>query len=243
MKFAVQVYSVRDCIHSTEEFFEVLGKIKALGFDGVEFAGFHGASAEALKARLDELGLVPVGAHLGLDDWREDKLESTRAYLRTIGAKAAGIGGCKTDTEESLKDMMSVLGAAYKRAAEEGITVYFHTHTGEFVPTEDSPDDRTQIERIAEVCATQIDTYWSFVAGIDTCAYLREHRDRIPFIHIKDGIGGTPKALGEGENELENIAATVSELGYEWVILENDDPVPDGLSDIARSMKWLREHF
>ena len=24
------------------------------------------------------------------------------------------------------------------------------------------------------------------------------------------------------------------------LILENDDPVPDGLSDVARSMKWLQ---
>ena len=28
--------------------------------------------------------------------------------------------------------------------------------------------------------------------------------------------------------------------GIEWLILENDDPVPDGISDITRSMQWLK---
>ena len=44
MKFAVQLYSVRDHVENGENFLDVLGKVKEIGFDGVEFAGYHGFS-------------------------------------------------------------------------------------------------------------------------------------------------------------------------------------------------------
>ena len=59
-------------------------------------------------------------------------------------------------------------------------------------------------------------------------------------IHIKDGIDGSPKALGEGQNDLKAIVKATKEIGLEWLILENDNPSPDGLSDITRSMNWLK---
>ena len=77
MKLAVQLYSLRPHMENGENFLDILKKVKELGFDGVEFAGFHGYSAEELKKVLDELGLVAVGAHMGLDDFREENLAST----------------------------------------------------------------------------------------------------------------------------------------------------------------------
>ena len=69
MKIAVQLYSVRDCINSAEDFMRVLEEVKAMGYEGVEFAGYHGVDAATIKAKLDELGLVAVGAHIGVSDY------------------------------------------------------------------------------------------------------------------------------------------------------------------------------
>ena len=41
MKFAVQLYSVRDHIENGNDLLEILGKVKEIGFDGVEFAGYQ----------------------------------------------------------------------------------------------------------------------------------------------------------------------------------------------------------
>ena len=49
MKFAVQLYSVRDHIGNGNDLLDVLSKVKEIGFDGVEFAGYQGLSAEDLK--------------------------------------------------------------------------------------------------------------------------------------------------------------------------------------------------
>ena len=55
MKLAVQLYSVRDDYKTGEEFLKILEKVKEIGFEGVEFAGFGCCEPEVIKAKLDEL--------------------------------------------------------------------------------------------------------------------------------------------------------------------------------------------
>ena len=55
MKIAVQLYSLRDIIKgSGEELLAILPKIKALGYDGVEFAGLFGHTAEEVKKMCED---------------------------------------------------------------------------------------------------------------------------------------------------------------------------------------------
>ena len=46
MKFAVQLYTLRDLIHSGGDLINILKDVKAIGFDGVEFAGYRDLDAE-----------------------------------------------------------------------------------------------------------------------------------------------------------------------------------------------------
>lgn len=243
MKLAVQLYSLRHHMENGENFLDILKKVKELGFDGVEFAGFHGYDAETLKKTLDELGLVAVGAHMNLDrDMTPDKIGDTLKFMQTLGAKTVGIGGADTETETSLRHVIDVMGNAQKEAEKVDMKVYFHNHTREFTEPLYATEPGTIFDRIKKACYMQIDTYWSFHAGKDNTSLIAENRDRIVHLHIKDGLDGTPKALGEGNNDLNAVVKAAKDNGIEWLILENDDPVPDGLSDISRSMVWLREN-
>ena len=241
MKFAVQLYSVRDHINNGNDMLEILGKVKEIGFDGVEFAGYFDLSAEALRARCDELGLVVVGTHLGLDDFIPENLEKTLEYNKALGAKYVGVGGAPHSTYEEAKNTGDVLSAAGVKAREMGMDTYYHNHTEEF---EDIKDGKNAMDIISENgCKLELDTYWSFCAGIDNTEYLKANKDKIVLIHIKDGINRKPMALGEGENDLQKVVDGVNAIGLEWVILENDEPVPTGLEDITRSYKWLVKNF
>lgn len=241
MKFAVQLYSVRDHINDGKDMLDVLGKVKEIGFDGVEFAGYFGLSAEELKARCDELGLTVVGSHLGLDDFLPENLEKTLNYGKALGAKYLGVGGAPHSTYEEAQNTGAVLGAAAVEAKKLGMNTYYHNHTEEFA---DLKDGKTAMDIISgEGCALELDTYWSFCAGIDNTEYLKANKEKIILVHLKDGVDHKPTALGEGENDLQNVKDGVNAIGLEWVILENDDPVPTGLEDITRSYKWLKENF
>jgi methionine--tRNA ligase beta chain len=71
-KIALQVFSVRD--FAEQDLKGTLTKIKAMGYDGVEFAGgVYGNDPLQVKAWCEELGLVPISAHLSAKLLRECK--------------------------------------------------------------------------------------------------------------------------------------------------------------------------
>ncbi len=238
MKIAVQVYSVREHINDTETLLKALEEIKKIGYDGVEFAGYFNTDAKTIKAKLDELGLVAVGGHIGLDDFKEENLEKTIDFQHELGVKAVGVGGAPHSTMEESENTGKVLGAAQKYAMEKyGIKVYYHNHCEEFEPLENG---LFPIDVIGGYCSLELDTYWSFYAGIDNSKFIPEYKDNLVHIHLKDGVDGTPTALGEGQNDIPAVIKAAKEIGMEWVIVENDDPVPTGFEDIARSINYLK---
>ncbi len=238
MKIAVQVYSVRDHIKNGDDLLKVLEEIKKLGYDGVEFAGYFGVDAQTIKNKLDEVGLVAVGGHIGLEDFNgKKKLAETLKFQQTLGAKAIGVGGAPHSTMIMCKRTARILGNADREAEKLGMKVYYHNHCEEFKPLRNK---LLPIDVIGEQCHLEIDTYWSFHAGIDNYKFLTEYKDKICHLHIKDGIDGKPKALGEGNCDIPAVIKAAKEIGIEWLIVENDDPVPTGLEDIGRSIKYLK---
>lgn len=238
MKFAVQLYSVRDHIKNGDDMLKILGKVKELGFEGVEFAGYFDLPAEALRDRLDELGLTAVGTHIGLDNYKPENLEETLTFGRALGMKTMGVGGANHSTKAACVNIGETLGNATKAAEKDGIVMYYHNHSDEFKPLLLSRE--LPIDIIKARTKLQVDTYWSFHAGVDNYKFLTENKENIVHIHIKDGVDGKPRALGEGNCDLHAVVKAAKDIGLEWLVLENDNPEPDGLSDIARSIKWLQ---
>ena len=234
MKIAVQLYSVRDCINNAEDFFKALEEIKAMGYEGVEFAGFHGVDAASLKAKLDEVGLVPVGAHMGIGDYLPEKIEETVAYHKTLGTLYAGVGGAAHSTVEECEYAAKAL--AYG-AEKLGIPTYYHNHTEEFTPLENG---KIAMAVFAEHTKLEVDTYWSHCAGVDNYKYITENKDDICLLHVKDGLDRKPLSLGDGDCDIAAVVKAAKDAGIEWLVVENDDPVPNGFEDVKRSINYLK---
>lgn len=238
MKIAVQVYSCRHHIKDTKTLLKALEEIKKIGYDGVEFAGYFGADAKKIKKKLDEIGLECVGGHIGLDDFKKDKLVETIDFQHELGVKCIGVGGAPHSTMVECKRTGKILGDAQKYAMEKyGMKVYYHNHTEEFKPLRNK---LLPIDVIGSCCSLEIDTYWSFHAGQDNYKLITDKKDNIVHLHVKDGIDGHPMALGEGNCDIPTVIKAAKEIGMEWLIVENDDPVPTGFEDIARSLKYLK---
>src|SRR5687768_7329195 len=82
---AVQLYSVRQI--AQKDLAGVLAQVSKLGFKGVEFAGYYGHEAGAVRKMLDDNGLKVAGTHTGLNLLQGDELPKTIDYMKTIGNK------------------------------------------------------------------------------------------------------------------------------------------------------------
>ena len=73
-KVALQLYSLNQWIPAQDAkkplaLAKALKKIREVGFEGVEFAGYYEAKPAELKAMLADAGLVAVGTHVGNDKY------------------------------------------------------------------------------------------------------------------------------------------------------------------------------
>ena len=66
----IQLYSVRDEMEA--DFEGTLKKVKALGYDGVEFAGLFDKKAADIKKMCEDIGLTPISAHVPFADMMAD---------------------------------------------------------------------------------------------------------------------------------------------------------------------------
>lgn len=83
----IQVYGLRDLLENTPENFKnVMQEVKDMGYDGVELAGLYGLSPEYVKETLDEIGLIPISAHIAFAEMMEDLDQIIKDYT-TIGVK------------------------------------------------------------------------------------------------------------------------------------------------------------
>ena len=238
MKYAVQLYTLRNDCSNGAEFLQQFKKIKALGFDGVEFAGFHDLPLEEIRIALDAAGLVAVGCHCGVDsfDTPEKALACVQA-AKTLGMDCYGTGGAPHSTAEEVARLREVYRMANAVGEPEGVRFYYHNHSEEF---KIELDGETVEDLIAKDAYLEIDTYWSHYAGEDNSALIPRLADKIIHLHVKDGLDGHPMALGEGDCDVKAVLDAAKAIGLEWVILENDDPEPDGFADITRSMAFFR---
>ena len=238
-KLAVQLYTVRE--EAGRNFIGTLEKVAALGYEGVEFAGFFDAPANVLKDQLDRLGLIPVGSHTPLEQL-VDHLDEVITYNKTIGNPYIVCPWSGVKDEESLGVLAAQLQKVVQRLQDEGMMLIYHNHDHEFKKI----GENYLLDLLFEKCEglyAEIDTYWVHHAGVDVIEYLMKHKDRVKLIHLKDGIGHELKAIGEGTAPVKQVVELMQKWPIEWVIVENDEPSPNGLKDIERSMTYIKNQF
>ena len=249
---AVQLYSVRDDFGADMR--GTLEQVKAMGYDGVEFAGLYGKPVAELRAMLDEIGLVAVSAHVPIDEMLGDVDRVLDDYA-ALGCRYIAMPWLADERrpgnpryEETLEQIAMLGKAAHAR----GMQLLYHNHDFEFVKVgEEYALDIMYANIPAEYLQTQLDTCWVKVAGEDPAAYVRKYSGRAPLVHLKDffkkgtekpanmyGLIGTDaeevttddsaefelRPLGYGVQDVPALLEASLEAGAEWVIVEQDSP-------------------
>ena len=83
-KVGLQLYSVREQL--ANDFYGTLKEVKEMGYSAVEFAGLYGHDPLEVKAMCEELGLIPLSAHVPFVDLIADP-EGVVEIYKTIGCK------------------------------------------------------------------------------------------------------------------------------------------------------------
>jgi inosose dehydratase len=224
--------------------------ISAVGFRGIQLRGSavrdYGDRPAELRELLDARGLTLVALSSGLvrldpQHEQEDLEMHTRnarflrdaggLYLQLLDERPAD----RVPTRDDYQRMGRLLTGIGQRAADLGITVGYHNHMGNLGQ---SPDEVTQVLDAADPSYVrfQLDTAHYEQAGGDPAAAVRQWRDRLLFLHVKDvqspAPGRDPSSyhfveLGRGRVDLPGVFRALEEVGFEgWAVVELDS-VPD----------------
>lgn len=247
---SIQLYSVRDACK--KDFDGTLAKLAQMGFDGVEFAGYHDYKEDpvGLRKKLDSLKLKAAATHVGADNFSPEKIKDTIAFHKTIGCKFLIVPGDKrfSDKEKS-KEYAELLNRTSVALKPHGLFCGHHNHTSEFDKAE---GDKTYwdlfAERTKKEVVLQQDCGWTVVAGLDPVALIKRYPGRTKVTHIKakipKGVEGKKPIIGQDVADWKKIVAACAEFGgTEWLTVEQED-YPDGMSSmeaVQASLQGLKK--
>ena len=219
---SLQLWSVQDACQ--ENFEEVLTKVKEYGYDGVEFAGYYGCSAEEIKKTLAELSLKGSGAHISFESLRDD-FEKTINFEKEIGNQAVIVPYMGADSLEVWTEKILELKEIAKKVNSEGLVLGYHNHAHEIMDIPDVNILEKMVEMIPDI-QLEVDTYWLSYAGVDVLAWLKKYQKNIKWLHLKDMlVTGEEKEsteIGQGILPIESYLNWAKNANLEWVVIEQE---------------------
>ena len=240
---ALQLYSVRkECESDLPGTLEAVAK---MGYEGVEFAGYYGRSAEELRLMLDELGLAVVGSHIGLRALLGDALAETVDFNRTLGNRFLIVPGLPEERRNSHRawlETAELFNEIARRLAGEGMVTGYHNHHIEFSPMEGELPWDTFFGNTTQDVVMQLDVGNALHGGADPVPFAERYPGRAVTVHLKEYSGTNRLALvGEGDvhwDSLFRVCETVG--GTEWYIVEQESYAYPPLECVERCLQALR---
>ncbi|WP_261128988.1 sugar phosphate isomerase/epimerase [Bacillus sp. Marseille-Q3570] len=245
-KIGLQLYSIHE--KTAKDFLGTVQKVAEIGYEGVQFAGFFETAARDVKMVLDENGLVSAGAHIALDQLKDEELKRTLEYQHVIGNKLIICPGIPAEKRQSVDDYKAIaetfnqIGEICKK---DGFTFGYHNHDFEF----DRFGERTGFDLLFEntdpsLVKMELDCYWAAFADHDPYNIIDKYRDRIVSLHIKDMklINGDKigTEVGNGQLNFGSIVKAAEEYGIEWLTVEQEEFERDPYESLTINLKNLQ---
>jgi sugar phosphate isomerase/epimerase len=235
LPISVQLYSVRD--YCAKDFDAALAQIAKMGFEGVEFAGYHNYAGKAkeLRQKLDDLNLKVAATHIGTGTFRGEELKKTIEFHQIIGCKFLIVPG---DGDFTNPEKSKTLAETFNKTAEIlkplNMACGYHNHTGEFKKDGDKTFWDLFAERTSKDVVLQQDCGWTAAAGLDPVVLMKRYPGRMKSTHFKPTVVGNDKTkkafLGQDSVDWAAVYDGCVEFGgTEWVTIEQET-YPDGKS-------------
>lgn len=262
-KLGVVGFTIRDQLEEAPR--ETLQAVTECGITNIEFSGsdleasppsFQNVEVPAIVEFADEFGFNVPSIGVGSSDLTE-RLDVVIDVAKTLGAsyvRISGIEGVEGETQaEYYSRLATVLNEAGAALAAEGITLAYHNHDQDFRYV---GDGRSGYDVLLEEvdpanAAFELDLYWAIVGNANPIELLQENPGRFPLYHVKDahvvGEGRdeetTMTTVGQGFIDFAEIFELNEEAGVEYFFIENDRPLPDGVTSTCEGLEYLTATF
>ncbi|AWB45135.1 sugar phosphate isomerase/epimerase [Paenibacillus sp. CAA11] len=246
VQVGLQLYTVREQLE--QDFEGTLQRIAELGYQGVEFAGFYGRTAEQVQEILQKTGLKALGAHTPYARLK-NHLDEEIAFNKQIGNSYLIFPYLAEEDRNRWDEIIEDIRKIGLKCQQQEMTLFYHNH--EFELTSSLEGEPVLDKIFGRVPASQLqvelDACWVHYAGYDPLEYIMKYAGRLPLLHLKDMItrpDGSAETveLGQGEVEIKRIADAGISAGVEWLIVEQDFCAKPPMESIELSMKWLRTY-
>ncbi len=239
----LQLYSIRDdCARDLPGTLEAVAK---MGYDGVEFAGYHGRTAPQLRQMLADCGLKCCGAHIGLDQLLGESLPRTVEFHRELGNRFLIVPGLpeeRTHSHQAWQSTARVFSEIAQQLEPHGLRTGYHNHHVEFISMEGETGFDTFFEGTPSSVVMQLDTGNALHGEADPLACLRRYPGRAVTIHLKEFSAANPLALiGEGDLPWQSIFELCEAGGTEWYIVEQESYPVSPLECVSRCRLSLKK--
>lgn len=133
---AIQLFTLREACQ--QDMKQTLERVKAIGFQGVELAGYGNLTVGEVRAILDALDLTVAGSHVPLTDLinRLDEVINEQKLLGNTRVVCPFILP-EDRTHEFYQDLPSVLQSIQLELQSHGMDLLYHHHDFELEPYSD----------------------------------------------------------------------------------------------------------
>jgi sugar phosphate isomerase/epimerase len=240
LPIGVQLYSVREQL--AQDFDKTLETIAKAGYVGVEMAGLHGRTPQAVAQRLKDLNLAVSSMHTDV---------LTADGLKRSLDEAAALGTTKLvcpwrppqtfDTEESISQLADQLNTAYQTLKQHGLSLLYHNHDFELRTVNGRYGLYALLEKLQPGIQIELDAYWVVVGGADAVGVIKHLDQRLGLLHVKDGAVNPAKpmlAVGDGKVDYGTIIPALPP-SVPWLIVELDECATDMIEAVQKSVRYL----
>lgn len=225
MKLSVNTYCLPE--KSAPDALAALGQ---MGYTAVELVGlgegkhveYTAMNASDVRALVEPHGLELAALYMRpINIHAPEKLERSLADLEHVIDLAAALGGGRIVfspliPREPYDYRLLADGCARlaRRIGNRPIHICLENHHNWPLSTAEDYEALLRIG-LPEAVGFTVDTGHFYASGVDVPAFIREHKDRVRHVHIKDHDATGSVELGTGETPLVAAVEALREIGYD----------------------------
>lgn len=247
--YGVQIATVRH--EATQDLARLLQALHQIGFTQVELQSVvYSHPAATLRQIIEDAGLKAVAGHFSLPN-----IETSIDYAHELGLNymVAMLPRPRPESLDQFRAIATQLNKIATVVRSHGMEFALLFHNVELVPQDDSSGFNELLKHTDPALVhLEVDVYWISQAGLDPATFLREHKDRVKLLHLKDRLAGFPftyttdagsdhsTELGKGTISWPALLRQAQQQGIRYAYLDYDKTASPVLESLNQSFAYLK---